>query len=166
LYGAFKRHFDDIWHNKAVYGKFQKENIDLETSAGGIVIAEEAGSKYVALLRRHDGYWVLPKGHRMLIDDNLEQTAIREVSEETGLDGNEYHVEKLLGYYSYDEIAETLNVTKVVHLFLMRCNQDVRPALKPPEHAEAVWWDITRSDRNRASWKNKMTNLSNLPNIV
>jgi 8-oxo-dGTP pyrophosphatase MutT (NUDIX family) len=143
LYGAFKRHFDDIWHNRSVPGKFQRENIDLETSAGGIVLGEENGRKYVALLRRHDGYWVLPKGHRLLIDANLEETAVREASEETGLNRKEYYVEKLLGYYSYDEIAESFNVTKVVHLFLMRCAGQVLPALQPPEHAEAKWWDIT-----------------------
>jgi 8-oxo-dGTP pyrophosphatase MutT (NUDIX family) len=143
LYGAFKRHFDDLWHNKSLPGEFQREYVDLETSAGGIVVAEDQGKKYVALLRRHDGYWVLPKGHRMHLDATLEETAIREVAEETGLNPRDFHIEKLLGYYSYDEMAETLNATKVIHLYLMKCEIGTKPPLKPPEHTEGKWWDMT-----------------------
>lgn len=143
LYGAFKRHFDDLWHNKSVPGTFQKEHFDFETSAGGILIAEQGQKKYVALLRRHDGYWVLPKGHRMITDSNLEQTATREVAEETGLSLTDFHVEKPVGYYTYDETAEKFNVKKVVHLFLMRCASGHMPTLQPPEFAEGKWWEVT-----------------------
>jgi len=142
LYGAFKRYFDDLWHNGSVPGTFQKDYIDLETSAGGIVLREEAGKKYAVLLRRHDGYWVLPKGHRMVSDRNLEETALREVCEETGLGREGLTIERFLGYYSYDETTERLGVTKVVHLYLMRCTTSVLP-LASPDFAEAAWWDIS-----------------------
>jgi 8-oxo-dGTP pyrophosphatase MutT (NUDIX family) len=143
LYGAFKRHFDDLWHNRSAPGRFEMQHIDLETSAGGIVIAEHQNRKYVALLRRHDGYWVLPKGHRMHLDATLEETAIREVAEETGLSTDDFYIERPIGYYSYDETAESANGTKVVHLYLMRCKSQLKPLLKPLEHAEGTWWDIS-----------------------
>jgi 8-oxo-dGTP pyrophosphatase MutT (NUDIX family) len=142
LYAAFKRHFDDLWHNQSEPGRYQKEHIDLETSAGGIVLADDENQKYVALLRRHDGYLVLPKGHRMLTDNSLEETARREVIEETGLKAEDFFIEKALGYYTYDEMAERFNTTKVNHLFLMRCRKNARPALATPEFAEARWWNI------------------------
>ena len=66
LYGAFKRHFDDLWHNDSVAGAFQRAHIDPETSAGAIVVCAYGGRKFITLLKRHDGYWVVPKGHRML----------------------------------------------------------------------------------------------------
>ena len=142
LYAAYKRHFDDLWHNQSEPGEYQQKYIDLETSAGGIIIAEEYGQKYVALLRRHDGYWVLPKGHRSLSENDLEDTAIREVMEETGLHRNSFYIEKSLGHYAYDEKAEEFNAVKVNHLFLMRTRDSKRPKLSPPEFAEAKWWNI------------------------
>ena len=142
LYGAFKRHFNETWHKYAIPGQYQIENIDLETSAGGIVIAEEQGHKYVALLLRDDGLWVLPKGHRMHTDKTLEETAIREVIEETGLKLEDFFVEKNLGYYAYDETAKKFEITKINHLFLMRCRKSTRPELASTEYPEAKWWDI------------------------
>lgn len=145
LYGAFKRYFDDLWHNDSIPGTFQKRHIDLETSAGGVVLAEHQGRYFTALLRRHDGYWVLPKGHRMRTDPSLEQTAVREVCEETGLSERDLSIERLLGYYSYDETAERLKTNKIVHLYLMRCKvNDSLPLLRSPDFASAEWWEITR----------------------
>lgn len=143
LYGAFKRHFNDLWHNDSAFGNYQKEHIDLETSAGGIVITIENTKKYVALLRRDDGLWVLPKGHKLLTETSLETTARREVVEETGLKESDFFIEKPLGYYTYDETAERFNATRVNHVFLMRCTKNGRPQLATTEFAEARWWDIT-----------------------
>lgn len=143
LYGAFKRHFNDLWHNDSAFGKYQRKHIDLETSAGGIVIATENNKKYVALLRRDDGFWVLPKGHKLLTETSLETTAMREVVEETGLKEGDFYIEKPLGYYAYDETAERFNATKLNHIFLMRCTKNVRPQFGIIEFAEAKWWDIT-----------------------
>lgn len=142
LYSAFKRDFDDLWHNQTIPGEYQKSYLDLETSAGGIVIAEKQTQKYILLLRRHDGYWVIPKGHRLLTDSTLEETAMREVIEETGLNQGDFYIETLLDYYSYEEQWERSNVSKVIHIYLMRCRKGNKPKLQPPEHAEARWWPI------------------------
>ncbi len=39
LYRAFKRHFNDVWHNHSKEGGYLKETIEAEISAGGILIA-------------------------------------------------------------------------------------------------------------------------------
>ena len=48
--------------------------------AGGVVLR---GEKFLAM-KRFNGVWLLPKGH---VDpgETLEETAVREVAEETGL---------------------------------------------------------------------------------
>ena len=51
-----------------------------EISAGGVVI----NNGNVAVLKKFRGEWVLPKG-RVEKGESLEQTAIREVFEESGL---------------------------------------------------------------------------------
>ena len=142
LYAAFKRYFDDLWHNDSIAGKYLRKHIDFETSAGGIIIAESEGKKYVALLRRHDGYWVLPKGHRLHTDERITETALREVVEETGLHRDDLIMDRPAGYYTYDEKAESVSVTKVVHLFIIRCPRGILPPLDPVEFAEARWWDM------------------------
>ncbi|MEM0373239.1 MAG: NUDIX domain-containing protein, partial [Sulfolobales archaeon] len=52
-------------------------------SAGGVVINNS--NKKVLILKRKNGNWVLPKGH-LEEKESFEETAIREVKEETGLD--------------------------------------------------------------------------------
>jgi 8-oxo-dGTP pyrophosphatase MutT (NUDIX family) len=60
-----------------------------EFSAGGVLVRTMAGRQWLAAIRpggKPDGVWALPKG---LISpgENAEATALREVAEETGLEG-------------------------------------------------------------------------------
>jgi 8-oxo-dGTP diphosphatase len=93
-----------------------------EVSAGGVVFrAGETGSFDVALIRTHEGRWQLPKGW---VEDGepREQTAIREVREEAGvnaelvgpLDSIEYW------YRSTYDPGEPVRVHKFVHFYLLR----------------------------------------------
>jgi 8-oxo-dGTP pyrophosphatase MutT (NUDIX family) len=85
-------------------------------SAGGVVYREEAGSLMIALCgRTRPGTWNLPKGTP---DDGetVEQTALREVQEETGL---EVEIESQLGHIEYWFTRETKRFHKLVHFFLM-----------------------------------------------
>ncbi|MFD3509997.1 NUDIX hydrolase [Nocardia sp. NPDC058666] len=95
-----------------------------ETSAGGLVVEGLDGPKEqrtAALIGRTDRrgrlLWSLPKGH-IEAGETCEQTAIREVAEETGIDGE---VVAELGSIDYWFVTEGRRVHKTVHHFLLRC---------------------------------------------
>ncbi|WP_205390290.1 NUDIX hydrolase [Mycolicibacterium hippocampi] len=94
-----------------------------ETSAGGLVIDGIDGpkdSQVAALIGRLDRrgrmLWSLPKGH-IEMGETAEQTAIREVAEETGIQGS---VLAALGSIDYWFVTEGRRVHKTVHHYLMR----------------------------------------------
>ena len=94
-----------------------------ETSAGGLVIDGIDGPKegqVAALIGRIDRrgrmLWSLPKGH-IELGETAEQTAIREVAEETGIQGA---VLAALGSIDYWFVTEGRRVHKTVHHYLMR----------------------------------------------
>jgi 8-oxo-dGTP pyrophosphatase MutT (NUDIX family) len=91
----------------------------LATSAGGVVVSAERDrpSLVVGMRRRgRDGVtWTLPKGtpdH----GETTEQTALREVAEETGL---EVRIVAPLPSIEYDFIQDGTRIHKTVHYFLM-----------------------------------------------
>jgi 8-oxo-dGTP pyrophosphatase MutT (NUDIX family) len=89
-----------------------------ETSAGGLILNIE--QTHAAIIGRLDRkgklLWSLPKGH-IEAGESAEQTAVREVSEETGLYGVVLHP---LGTIDYWFITENRRVHKTVHHFLLR----------------------------------------------
>lgn len=110
------------------------------TSAGGIVVRLDGGrpSLVVGLRRRdgdrHGGTWTLPKGTPDP-GETIEETAVREVEEETGL-----HVRIIapLPSIDYSFVQGGARIHKTVHYFLM----------------EAVGGDLARHDREfeRVRW--------------
>ncbi|WP_037363565.1 NUDIX hydrolase [Amycolatopsis orientalis] len=88
-----------------------------ETSAGGLVVDPER--EHAVLIGRLDRHgrllWSLPKGH---IEDGetVEQTAVREVKEETGISAR---VLQPLGTIDYWFVAQQRRVHKTVHHFLL-----------------------------------------------
>ncbi|MGL4305980.1 MAG: NUDIX hydrolase [Mycobacteriaceae bacterium] len=93
-----------------------------ETSAGGLVVDGLSGPKdkqCAALIGRIDRrgrlLWSLPKGH-IEQGETAEQTAMREVKEETGIIGT---VLAELGSIDYWFVTEGRRVHKTVHHYLM-----------------------------------------------
>ena len=143
LFGSLKKHFNDLWVNNSVYGKTFKENIDIEISAGGFVFCKQNSKIFLALVQREDGSWVLPKGHKKIKDFSIEETAIREVSEETGLQASKLKCLRKIDTYSYDETAEELAVNKINHFYLMEyISDEVNELHTDFEHLSAKWWNI------------------------
>jgi 8-oxo-dGTP pyrophosphatase MutT (NUDIX family) len=90
-----------------------------EFSAGGVLVRRLRGRWMVAAIRpagRPHGLWALPKGQ---IDpgESAEQTALREISEETGAGGRSLGK---LGDVRYTFTWEGERVFKVVSFFLVR----------------------------------------------
>ena len=115
-----------------------------ETSAGGLVIdnIDRPREEQVAALigrvdRRGRMLWSLPKGH-IELGETAEETAIREVAEETGIQGS---VLAALGRIDYWFVTDGRRVHKTVHHYLMRfsggelSDEDV-------EVAEVAWVPI------------------------
>ncbi len=89
------------------------------TSAGGIVIRYEGGEPELVVGRRRrerDGMtWTLPKGTPN-DGETLEQTALREVGEETGL---RVRITGPLDAIHYRFVQRGTRISKTVHYFMM-----------------------------------------------
>jgi 8-oxo-dGTP pyrophosphatase MutT (NUDIX family) len=120
-----------------------------EFSAGGVVVRRLRGRWMMAVIRpagKKAGVWALPKG---LIGsgEKAEATALREVTEETGVEATP--VEKL-GDIRYVYTWEGERVFKVVSFFLFRYASgrlgDV-PAAHAHEVAEVRWLPLDEAPR-------------------
>ncbi len=95
----------------------EKPPLEREFSAGGLVVRRMRGRAYVAAVRVKGGkVLALPKGH-IEAGENGAETAVREVREETGVDGT--MVEKL-DDIRYWYTRDGARVLKVVSFFLLR----------------------------------------------
>jgi ADP-ribose pyrophosphatase YjhB (NUDIX family) len=90
-----------------------------ETSAGGLVVDGAHRDARAALIGRLDRRgrlrWSLPKGH-VEAGETTEAAAIREVAEETGIQGR---VLAPLGTIDFWFVADGRRIHKTVHHFLM-----------------------------------------------
>ena len=85
-------------------------------AAGGVVWRRGAAEPEMVLAgRASDATWVFPKGQPDH-GESLEETALREVREETGL---EVRIVRELGTVEYSFAASGERVHKTVHFFLM-----------------------------------------------
>ncbi|HEY5100273.1 MAG TPA: NUDIX hydrolase [Gaiellaceae bacterium] len=120
-----------------------------EFSAGGVLVRTLAGRVHVAAIRpqgKPAGTWVLPKGN---IDPGEipAETAVREVWEETGVDGR--LVEKL-GDVKYVYTWDGERIFKVVSFFLLRAGRGRIGAIEDEmrvEVAEARWLPLDEAPR-------------------
>jgi 8-oxo-dGTP pyrophosphatase MutT (NUDIX family) len=89
------------------------------TSAGGVVVRRrDKGLEVVVGARRRERNgltWVLPKGTPNP-GESVEQTATREVSEETGL---KVRIVEPIGSIEYFFVSDGTRIHKTVHFFLM-----------------------------------------------
>ena len=113
---------------KAFYKKFT-----VVQAAGGLV---QNGQKKILMIFRR-GKWDLPKG-KLGKGETLEDCAIREVEEETGLQ----HVKLLspltITYHTYHEGARF--ILKESHWYAMQVNGEQRPAPQIAEGITEVRW--------------------------
>ncbi len=99
------------------------------TSAGAVILREVEGQLKIALAHRvrANKVWVLPKG-RVEKGESLEQAALREIYEETGL--SKVQLIKYLGSIPRESLKSNGDVEqKTIHFFLAYalCEKSPRP---------------------------------------
>ncbi|HEY4485901.1 MAG TPA: NUDIX hydrolase [Nitrospiria bacterium] len=118
-----------------------------QISSGGVILRHEPGGIELALIRRSlkNGrrFWCLPKGW-VEPGETLEQAALREVREETGLSGR--IIEKIgeISYRFYSR-EDNLKIDKTVHFFLMSF-QSGDTADHDQEAEEAAWFPLEEAE--------------------
>jgi 8-oxo-dGTP pyrophosphatase MutT (NUDIX family) len=115
---------------KVVWKKF------LLVKAGGGLVRNGEG-KYLFIFRR--GIWDLPKG-KLDPGETIEQCAVREVGEETGLRSVQLEAPLLVTYHTYDENGK--HILKESHWFRMKAAD--LAGLKPQQEeqiTELRWVD-------------------------
>jgi 8-oxo-dGTP pyrophosphatase MutT (NUDIX family) len=120
-----------------------------EVSAGGVVYRREDDAVEVVLAarrtRRGDLAWGLAKGG-IESDESVEQAAVREVREETGI---EARIEGSLGETRYFYVWEDVRIRKTVHFFLMRATGG-DPNDRDDEMEDVRWFPLDRALKRAA----------------
>jgi 8-oxo-dGTP pyrophosphatase MutT (NUDIX family) len=123
--------------------------IKREFSAGAVLVRALRGRWHVAAIRpagKPDGVWALPKG-RIDPGERGEETALREVEEETGARGRSLGK---LGDVRYVFTWEGERVFKVVSFFLVRYSGGRLGELSPEhrhEVADVRWLPLEEAPR-------------------
>jgi len=122
--------------------------VQREFSAGGVLVRAIRGRPHLAAIRPggRDRVWALPKGH---IDagETAAETAVREVREETGVEGR---LLDKLGDVRYVYTWQGERIFKVVSFFLLQAGRGRIGAIDESmriEVAEARWLPLVDAPR-------------------
>lgn len=122
-----------------------KPDTDIQRSAGGILYKKDGDKYKICIIAKRDfKVWALPKG-RVAPGETPEETAVREVSEETGHLGEIQTKVDEIDYFFYWKDNNTL-YHKFVYFYLMKLVQE--NAREPDEEADAIRW-ITPGEAHR-----------------
>ena len=135
-------------------------------SAGGVVLAELRPDAPVALVAHRSArgslQWTLPKGAQEP-GESVEQTALREVREETGLEAELVGALDTIDYW-FVWAPEQTRYHKFVHYFLMRAvGGDF--AEHDHEMEDAAWFEPARA-REQMSFANERRLLDLIPDVL
>ncbi len=110
-----------------------KEHLTVLQAAGGFVYTP--AMDVLLIFRR--GKWDLPKG-KLDEAEELEECAVREVEEETGLSAIHLNEKLLITYHTYYE--KTVHILKETHWYLMRVDQQQELIPQTDEDIEKCEW--------------------------
>ncbi|KAL1919822.1 uncharacterized protein VTP21DRAFT_1753 [Calcarisporiella thermophila] len=107
-----------------------------EIAAGGIVYRKQEEQIEILLIEDHYGRWTLPKGKKE-DGETDEENALREIKEETGIDGK--IIEELLTIeYQYDHPTHGTINKRVVYYLVEAVGGSATPQLE--EILNAAWF--------------------------
>jgi 8-oxo-dGTP pyrophosphatase MutT (NUDIX family) len=135
----------DLDNLKKVFFK----HFSIVTAAGGLV--SNTNEDILMIFRR--GKWDLPKGK---LDDGetIEQCAVREVQEETGLNNISLGEKIITTYHTYTEFGK--HILKESHWYRMKSTTDQKLVPQTEEHITDIKW-IRRSDLKKYTPKTYRT---------
>ena len=123
-----------------------------DVSAGGVAFRHGPdGIEVVLVGRREPERWVLPKGTPNR-GESMDQTAVREVSEETGI---QVRLIRPLHDIQYWFVLHGVRHYKTVHFYLMEA-MGGDTSLHDHEYDVAAWFPITEAER-RLAFANERT---------
>jgi 8-oxo-dGTP pyrophosphatase MutT (NUDIX family) len=111
------------------------------TSAGCILFRDTRGQREYLLLKSRPGDWEFPKGG-VEGDEELQQTAIREVTEEAGIQDFQL-IDGFRDEYDYVFEANGTRIHKTVHLFIAHSFE--ASAELSSEHTDMQWRDYEQA---------------------
>jgi 8-oxo-dGTP pyrophosphatase MutT (NUDIX family) len=106
-------------------------------AAGGVIIKREGSLLKVLLIKDSYGHWTWPKGH-VEEGETPEETALREIFEETGL--KQIKILSLLGKQEYYYTLAGEEIFKTVHIFLVEETADEPLNIQTQEIEEGRWF--------------------------
>lgn len=119
---------------------------NIKIKAGGIVVKEDGGQKFVLLVyRKKENDWSFPKGH-VESGEEIQETVLREMEEETGI---KTEIIKELAPNKY--INSKTGDETITHMYLLK---SVTDNLKPEYEGDKVEWVKFDEVRNRLSYDN------------
>jgi 8-oxo-dGTP pyrophosphatase MutT (NUDIX family) len=111
-----------------------------ERSCGAVVFHRtEEGLRFLLIKNRRSANWGYPKGH-VENHETAEETARREVLEETGL-----HIRLIPGFSCQSEYVMQGSIEKNVTIFLAEAAPDVRTVIQEEEIEDFMWADYQKA---------------------
>jgi 8-oxo-dGTP pyrophosphatase MutT (NUDIX family) len=111
-----------------------------EYTAGGVVYRRVGEGFEILMIQDRLGRWTIPKGH-VEEGESLEQTALREVAEETGL--TQFRLGEKLDKLHFFYRKEGKLIFMTTHVYLMEAIGDTDAVI--PEYSEGIvdakWFD-------------------------
>ena len=133
-------------------GKLKKaffKHFTILIAAGGVVLNDE--EDILMIFRR--GKWDLPKG-KLDKGETLEQCAVREVEEETGLTGVELGNKIVTTYHTYTQFGK--HILKESHWYKMKSNSGQKLIPQTEEDITEIRW-VKRSELKKYTSKTYQT---------
>lgn len=110
-----------------------------ERSCGAVVFHDIGGvNRYLLIKNKRSAHWSFPKGH-VEPGESDEQTAIREVKEETGID-----IGIVPGFKAKSEYSIQNKIEKVVYIFAATC-EDTTTTIQEEEIEDYLWLDYHKA---------------------